>query len=97
MRQAADGFRIAVTGLPPHATAPPLTVGGSGAYLLVVSGAIDDSGGPYGTGSVTWRAAGDSVRESRRAKRVLGWRSCSSRSPGRRDPPLSYAVPGSLA
>jgi hypothetical protein len=62
VRRAADGFRIAVTGLPPHATSPPLTVGGSGAYLLVVSGAIDDSGGPYGAGSVTWRAAGDSVR-----------------------------------
>jgi len=62
LEQAADGFRIAVTGVPAHAAAPPLTVGGSGAYVLVVRGAIDDVGGPYEAGSITWRAAGDPVR-----------------------------------
>jgi hypothetical protein len=61
LRQSADGFRIAVTEVPPDAAAPPLTVGGSGAYFLVVSGAIDDRGEPYAAGSITWRAAGDGV------------------------------------
>jgi hypothetical protein len=61
LRQSADGFRIAVTEVPPDGAAPPLTVGGSGAYLLVVSGAIGNSGGPYEAGSITWRAAGDPV------------------------------------
>jgi hypothetical protein len=61
LRRGADGFRIAVTGVPPDADAPQLSVGGSGAYLLVVSGAIDDGDGPYGAGSIAWRAAGDSV------------------------------------
>jgi hypothetical protein len=62
LRQAADGFRIAVTGLPSNAAAPPLTVGGSGAYVLVVRGGVDDRGGPYAAGSIMWHAAGDSVR-----------------------------------
>jgi hypothetical protein len=64
LRRSADGFRIAVTGVPPHGAAPPVVVGGSGAYLVVVSGAIDDDdeGGPYGPGSITWRASGDSGR-----------------------------------
>jgi hypothetical protein len=61
LRRATDGFRIAVTGVPPHAAAPPLLVGGSGAYLLVVGGAIADKGGPYEAGSIAWRAAGDPV------------------------------------
>ena len=60
--QAADGFRIAVTGVPAHAAAPPVTVGGNGAYVLVVHGAVDDGGALYEAGSITWRAAGDSVR-----------------------------------
>jgi hypothetical protein len=62
LRRGADGFRIAVTEVPPDAAVPPLTVGGSGAYLLVVSGAIDDSGVPFAAGSITWRGAGDPVR-----------------------------------
>jgi hypothetical protein len=62
LQRSADGFRIAVTAVPPLAAAPPVVVGGSGAYLLVVGGAIDDDGGPYGSGSIAWRAAGDSVR-----------------------------------
>ena len=45
-----------------HAAAPPVTVGGSGAYLLVVRGAVDDREGLYEAGSITWRAAGDVVR-----------------------------------
>lgn len=61
LRSAPDGLRIAVTEVAPHAAAPPLTVGGSGAYLLVVDGGIEDEGGPYGAGSLTWRAAGDPV------------------------------------
>jgi hypothetical protein len=61
VRQSADGFRIAVTEVPPDEVAPPLTVGGSGAYLLVVSGAIRDKGGPYEAGSITWRVPGDPV------------------------------------
>jgi hypothetical protein len=62
VRQSADGFRIAVAAMSPNTAAPPMSVGGSGAYLLVLSGAIDDSGGPYAAGSLTWRAAGDSVQ-----------------------------------
>jgi hypothetical protein len=62
LRRGGDGFRIAVTGVPPDADAPLLSVGGSGAYLLVVRGAIDDRDGPYGAGSIAWRAAGDSVK-----------------------------------
>jgi len=61
LRSGADRFRIAVAEVPPDAAAPPLTVGGSGAYLLVVRGAIEDEGGPYEAGSLTWRGAGDPV------------------------------------
>jgi hypothetical protein len=61
LRQSADGFAIAVTEVPAGAAAPPRPVGGSGGYLLVVSGAIDDEGGPYEAGSIAWRAAGDPV------------------------------------
>jgi hypothetical protein len=62
LAQAPDGLRIAVTGVSARAAAPPVTVGGSGGYLLVVSGAVDDGGEQYEAGSITWRAAGDSVR-----------------------------------
>jgi hypothetical protein len=62
LQRGADGFRIAVTGVPPDADAPFLLVGGGGAYLLVVSGAIEDRDGPYGVGSISWCAAGVSVK-----------------------------------
>ena len=62
LAEAPDGFRIAVTGVSAHAAAPPVTVGGSGAYLLVVRGAVDDREGLYEAGSITWRAARDVVR-----------------------------------
>jgi hypothetical protein len=62
LRRAADGLRIAVIGVSANSAARALTVGGNGAYVLVVSGAVDDSGGPYEAGSIMWHAAGDAVR-----------------------------------
>jgi hypothetical protein len=62
VRRGADGFRIAVADVPPHAAAPHLTAGGSGAYVVVVSGAVDDDGSPYGPGSLRWCDASDSLR-----------------------------------
>jgi hypothetical protein len=62
LRRAPDGFRIAVIGVSANAATPALTVGGNGGYALVVSGAVDDRGGPFEAGSIMWHAAGDSVR-----------------------------------
>lgn len=62
LRCDADGFRIAVIGVSAGAAAPALTVGGNGAYALVVSGAVDDRGGSFEAGSIMWHAVGDSVR-----------------------------------
>jgi hypothetical protein len=59
---AADGFRVAVTGLSGGAVSCSITVGGAGAYVLVVSGALDGDGAPHAAGAVTWRAAGETFR-----------------------------------
>jgi len=61
LAQTGDGFRIAVTGVPAHSAPPPVIVGGSGAYVLVVRGAVDDGEGSHEAGSITWRAPGDFV------------------------------------
>jgi redox-sensitive bicupin YhaK (pirin superfamily) len=61
LRHGADGFRIAVSRVSASAAVPLRTVGGSGAYVLVVNGAIEVNGTPYGAGSIAWRAAGDPV------------------------------------
>ena len=57
-----DAFRVAVTGLAHGAASPSLTVGGAGAYLLVVSGAVDDGAAPRGAGAIIWCAAGETFQ-----------------------------------
>jgi hypothetical protein len=98
LRQGADGLRIAVTGIPAHAAAPPFTVGGCGAYLVVVSGTIDDGGGPYAAGSIMWRGAGDSVRcHAAAGGAQLALLQFPSATASMTRGGLAYAVPGSLA
>jgi hypothetical protein len=58
----ADGFRVAVTGLPGGAASRSITVRGGGAYVLVVSGALEGDGAPHAAGALTWRTAGETFR-----------------------------------
>jgi len=57
-----DGFRVAVIELPGGTVSRPIAVGGAGAYVLVVSGALDNGGASHTRGAFTWRAAGETFR-----------------------------------
>jgi hypothetical protein len=61
--ERSDGLRIAVVSLPARATAPPVTAGGAGAFLLVVDGTMEGERESYRTGSIRWNEAGEPVRQ----------------------------------
>jgi hypothetical protein len=61
--QEADGFRISAIELLGRSIAPAVTVGGGGAYLVVMDGTIDSEGEAYGPGAIRWCAVGESAPE----------------------------------
>jgi hypothetical protein len=57
-----DGFCVAATSVPDGAVSDPITVGGAGAYALVVSGALEGDATAPAAGAVAWCAAGETFR-----------------------------------
>lgn len=59
-----DGLRISVVVLAPGEAAPPLVVGGAGAYAVIVDGAVVTTDGLHGRDDLRWVVAGDVVEAS---------------------------------
>lgn len=57
-----DGLRISVIELGPGDAAPPLTIGGAGAYAVVVDGAVATADGVRTRDAMRWHVAGDTVQ-----------------------------------
>ena len=56
----ADGLRVAVHQGIGGSSMAPVLVGGAGAYIAVVDGALDDAGTPRGPGAIAWQDPGTS-------------------------------------
>ena len=58
----SDGFRVTVHRADSGQPTNPLAVGGGGAYVAVVAGAVDDEGTARGAGAISWHEPGSSFQ-----------------------------------
>lgn len=58
LRTDDDELRIAVVDLAGHQAAPSTPVGGAGAFVAVVEGAVDDPACPHQVGALAWQEPG---------------------------------------
>ncbi|MGE0878717.1 MAG: hypothetical protein AB7L13_07500 [Acidimicrobiia bacterium] len=60
-----DGLRVETMSAASHESIPEFTVEGAGAYVVVLSGTVDNGNEAVGTGSIAWLDAGTTVKAQR--------------------------------